>query len=243
MIQLSPLFAVMIAGFLSSWHCFAMCGGIVGVLSQGAEKQSKSERIIKWLLYNGGRITTYSIAGFIAGLIGNKALSVFSLSHAQTIGAYLSGAFIIALGLYLGKWWQGLVQIERFGMNFWQWLNPIKQRFFKSTNGFGLYVKGLIWGWLPCGLVYSMLIWSLTTGNPYQGSLMMFAFGLSTLPAIFLMAYLNQSFFQSKLSLIIKRIVSIILIIFGCAVILGLISSFVFRYHVRLVSWYWPELS
>lgn len=223
MIQYSALFAVMIAGFLSSWHCFAMCGGIVGVLSQAEQEKTKRQRIIAWILYNGGRLTTYAIAGFIAGLLGNKVLSVFSLATAQTLGAYLSGGFIIALGLYLGRWWQGLLFLERFGMRFWQALNPIKLKFFSKTNGFGLYVKGLIWGWLPCGLVYSMLIWSVTTGNPYQGSLMMFAFGLSTLPAIFLMAYVNQSFLQSKTSIAIKKVLSVLLVLFGIAIILGII--------------------
>jgi hypothetical protein len=94
---------------------------------------------------------------------------------------------MIALGLYLAGLWRGVAQIERLGKGSWQKIEPLSRRFIPVKTPWQALPFGMIWGWLPCGLVYSVLIWSLSAGSAVQGLLLMLAFGLGTLPNLLLM--------------------------------------------------------
>ncbi|MGS0730697.1 sulfite exporter TauE/SafE family protein, partial [Shewanella sp. 0m-11] len=76
------------------------------------------------------------------------------------------------------------VQIERLGKWLWQYISPIANKFIPIKNKRHAFIAGSLWGWLPCGLVYSMLTWSVAAGNALDGALIMFAFGIGTLPAL-----------------------------------------------------------
>jgi sulfite exporter TauE/SafE len=87
---------------------------------------------------------------------------------------------MIALGLYIGGWWFGLRQIEKVGGIIWQKIEPISRRFIPINSLFQAFILGALWGWLPCGLVYTILIWSISTSNAIEGGLLMLSFGLGT---------------------------------------------------------------
>ncbi len=177
-----------LVGFLGGLHCVGMCGGIVGALSLGARPQRTPLALLPLqLAYNLGRIGSYTLAGALMGALGAVLTQLGPIHTAQRVLYVLAALLLIGLGLYLGGWWQGLAQVERLGGGLWRRLEPIGRRFLpvrRIPQAFGL---GLIWGWLPCGLVYSVLTWAASSGSASQGALLLLAFGLGTLPNLLAM--------------------------------------------------------
>jgi hypothetical protein len=184
------LASAFLVGLLGSLHCLGMCGGIVGALTFGLKEDVRRTPFFLFpyqLLYNTGRIASYAAAGALMGWIGSQALDALTLSQARLVGRLLSGGFMVALGLYLAGWWQGLVVVEKLGAHLWRYLEPLGRRLLPVRTPGQALVLGLVWGWLPCGLVYSTLSWSLVSGSAADGVLLMAAFGLGTLPMLLAM--------------------------------------------------------
>lgn len=196
-------FAALLVGFFGGVHCIGMCGGIVGALTFGlpAEKREHFGRLVPYLLaYNLARISSYVLAGAIAGLIGALGLSLVPMQHTQLILLIIAGAFMVLMGLYVGGWWFGLTRIERLGSRLWRFIEPIGRRFMPVKSPQQALLLGLVWGWLPCGLVYSVLIWALSAGSATQGALLMLGFGLGTLPNL-----LAMGTFAAQLSALTRK--------------------------------------
>lgn len=178
--------AAFVVGLLGGAHCIGMCGGIMNALAFAVPEPQRSLRKVMpvLLLYNFGRITSYTLAGAAVGLLGSY------LQHAgSAVGPALriiAGLILIAMGLYLAGWWRGLTYLEKLGSYFWRYLQPIGQRLMPVTRPPQALFLGFIWGWLPCGLVYSALTLSATSSHWQQSALIMFSFGLGTLPAMIL---------------------------------------------------------
>ncbi len=176
--------AAFLIGLLGATHCIGMCGGITGALSMAIPPGPKRQnRLLATLLsYNLGRIFSYSLAGFILGafgwLLGEQATII------STALRSFAAILLIVMGLYIAGWWKGLVFIEKLGGGLWKLIQPWSKKALPVKNLKGALLLGLIWGWLPCGLVYSTLIWSSMAGEPIFSALLMTAFGLGTLPAI-----------------------------------------------------------
>jgi sulfite exporter TauE/SafE len=173
-------------GLLGSTHCIGMCGGIVGALNANLPKirwRSLLPLALHHLSYNAGRILSYAAAGAAAGLIGAQATKL-DLSATISLGNLIAGLFMIALGLYLGGWWQAIGSLEKGGARVWRLIEPIGRRFFPVKTPADAFGLGLVWGWLPCGLVYSALTLSMVSASPLQGALTMLGFGIGTLPAL-----------------------------------------------------------
>ncbi len=184
--ELTVLSALLV-GFLGSTHCIGMCGGIVGTLTVGLapEIRSSRRRMAPYLFaYNLGRITSYIVAGVLVGYLGSQLSHGIAHQYALLVARLVSGVFMVALGLYLADWWRVLVRLERLGSVIWRRIEPLGRRFFPVTGPLQALGLGLVWGWLPCGLVYSALALALASGNAVEGGEMMFAFGLGTLPAL-----------------------------------------------------------
>jgi len=185
------LAAAFLVGLLGGVHCVGMCGGIVGALSLGARRAGSSGPLALLplqLAYNLGRISSYTLAGALLGTLGAAFSQLLPLHLAQRVLYAVAAAVMILLGLYLGGWWFGLGRVERAGGVLWRRLEPLGRRFLpvrRIPHAFGL---GLIWGWLPCGLVYRVLIWAASSGSPQQGALLLLAFGLGTLPNLLAMS-------------------------------------------------------
>ncbi|MDG4868095.1 sulfite exporter TauE/SafE family protein [Guyparkeria sp. 1SP6A2] len=195
--------AALAVGFFGGVHCVGMCGGIVGALTFGlpVEKRERFARLFPYLLaYNLARITSYTLAGVIAGGIGLLGMSLVPMQNAQLLLLVIAGGFMILMGLYVGGWWFGLTRIERAGSRLWRFIEPVGRRLMPVTTPTQAFGLGLVWGWLPCGLVYSVLIWALSAGSPLQGGLLMLGFGLGTLPNL-----LAMGAFAGQLSAFVRR--------------------------------------
>lgn len=197
--EASPYLSVFIMGFMGGVHCLGMCGGIVGALSAGQirpnHKPSLNAQLPILLGYNLGRITSYMIAGALAGGLG--ALALISSDAEQTRNILqkmqlISALFMIALGLYLANIWHGITYLERAGKRVWQHIEPIGRRLLPIDNAYKAIPFGLVWGWLPCGLVYTFLLMSLSSGSAKEGALLMLFFGLGTLPNLLIMGALSH---------------------------------------------------
>jgi hypothetical protein len=107
--------------------------------------------------------------------------------QAQLTLQLLAGLFMILLGLYLAGWWMGLARVEQAGGRLWRRIEPLGRRLLPVRTPARALGIGLVWGWLPCGLVYSTLVWAMGAGGALNGGLLMLCFGLGTLPALLAM--------------------------------------------------------
>lgn len=184
MIELS-LISAFLVGLLGGGHCVGMCGGIVGAVSMHLP-QNKSK--VPFLLsYNAGRILSYTLAGVIAGLVGASSFFLQHVLPIQHVLYGISSLMLIAIGLYLAGIWHGVTYLEGAGKGIWKTLQPYSKRYIPVQNIKQAFFLGSLWGWLPCGLVYSVLIAAIATGSAINGGLLMLAFGLGTLPTLLTM--------------------------------------------------------
>ncbi len=219
----SAYFALFLVGLLGGTHCVGMCGGIVGALSLGAPARWSMH-----LAYNAGRIASYAAAGALAGALGAASLALDGPAPVR-IGLYLlANLMLVALGLYLLGVTRALAFTERAGQHLWRVIQPLTRRFLPARTVGQAFPLGLLWGWLPCGLVYSALATALSAGAPGRGALLMLAFGLGTLPNLLLAGIL-----LARLNAFVRRpavrIASGLLVLgFGLYGLLGL---------MRLLHW------
>ncbi len=172
--------AVFLVGLLGGVHCLGMCGSIVGVLTSQLPKAGTH-----WsfhLAYNGGRLASYVAAGALAGAVGQAGLLLRDAVPVQHLLFAFSSLMLVALGLYLAGIWGAVRHIEELGMGLWRRIQPLAARLFPVTTPRRALLLGALWGWLPCGLVYSVLVTALASGSAQQGAAIMLAFALGTLP-------------------------------------------------------------
>lgn len=181
----SILFAVTI-GLLSAVHCGGMCGGIAGAMALGLPASVRERPAAFFgfnLLYSLGRISSYAIAGAIAATAFASLRGLMPAGGHQLL-AGLSSLVLVLIGLYLVGWFPQLRRIEALGQPLWPRLQGVRQKLLPVRSPWQAFAFGMIWGWLPCGLVYSTLLWAAANGQPLQGALYMALFGLGTLPAV-----------------------------------------------------------
>jgi len=209
------LLSAFLVGLLGGVHCVGMCGGIVAALSLGLPPDDNAARWRYQLSYNAGRVISYGLAGALFASIG-WLVSHWSGIHQVQLGLQLAAAlFMIALGLYLGGWWNGLTRIEQLGGVVWDRLEPLGRRFLPVRSAGQALVLGAIWGWLPCGLVYSMLVWAISAGSPAQGGLLLLSFGLGTLPNLLLMGAAANRLAARVRDVRTRRLAGLLVIGFG----------------------------
>jgi len=186
----TQLLSAFVVGLLGGVHCVAMCGGIVGALAFGLPREARiriSALLPFQLAYNLGRVVSYAAAGALMGGLGVLFAHALPVYYAQKALYCLAGLFMLALGLYLGGWWQGLVWVEQAGGALWRRIEPLGRRLMPVRTPTRAFVLGLVWGWIPCGLVYSALVWAVASGGAIPGAALMLAFGLGTLPNLLAM--------------------------------------------------------
>lgn len=193
-------------GLLGSVHCVGMCGGIVAALSQvpavrrgpafpvpvtvagapaGAATAPRALHMAaRTLSYNAGRIGSYAVAGAIAGGAIGGVRTLAQTAAWQQAAFVLANLMLVGLGLYLAGLWQGAARIESLGMPLWRRIQPLTTRIGPMGTTPRMFVLGALWGWLPCGMVYSMLLTAMLAGSPLRSALTMAAFGAGTLPVL-----------------------------------------------------------
>lgn len=169
--------AALAIGFLGSSHCIGMCGGIAGALGMAVPGQRTAWGQLAG--YSVGRVGSYTLMGALAGALGAAALP------ALTPLRLLAGFMLVAMALYIAGWWRGLVWLEKGGSHLWRYLQPLSAKLLPVRSAPQALALGSIWGWLPCGLVYSALTFALAQGSSLRAALAMLAFGLGTVPAMF----------------------------------------------------------
>lgn len=178
------LISAFVVGLLGGVHCVGMCGGIVGAMSFGLPAERQWPLL---LAYNAGRIASYTLAGALMGALGFYFSSLLPVQNAQRVLLLVAGLFMILLGLYLAGWWSLLARVERIGGVLWRRIEPLGRGLLPVRSVRQALLLGGLWGWLPCGLVYSALVWTVASGGLWQGGALMLAFGLGTLPNLLLM--------------------------------------------------------
>lgn len=184
MIELSLLSAFLV-GLLGGGHCIGMCGGIVGAVS--LTLPGRQPRLTHLLSYNLGRIASYALAGALAGALGASSLALNHLLPVEQGLYLLANLMLIVLGLYLAGLWRGVLVLERIGVLLWRRLQPLTKSLLPLRSSWHAILLGGVWGWLPCGLVYSVLVAALASGSALHGATLMLAFGAGTLPALLAM--------------------------------------------------------
>ena len=183
MTELFPLMAAaFVTGLLGSAHCLGMCAGISGLFAVNSGVTTLRGQLPMALTYNTGRILSYAILGTIVAAFGGAIVAA-----TPAIGRpirFVTGAVIVLIGLQVAFNWRLLSPIERMGAVLWQKLSPIAKHFVPVTSLPRALGLGLLWGWLPCGLVYSVLLIAATSARSIDGAATMLAFGIGTMPAM-----------------------------------------------------------
>ncbi|BDX06537.1 sulfite exporter TauE/SafE family protein [Planctobacterium marinum] len=203
--------AAFLIGIAGSVHCSAMCGGVIAGLNYAIPN---NKPLLPYALsYNLGRILSYGAAGLIAGALGQ----IFSHQIGSGIALLklLSGVMLVLLGAYIGNWWRVLSKLESAGARLWRKVSPLAKRFVPFKTPFHAFPYGLIWGWLPCGLVYSTLAWSMATGDAVNSAFLMICFGLGTLPATLLLALSAKQLLAITQAPRTKQIIALALVAYG----------------------------
>jgi sulfite exporter TauE/SafE len=220
------LLTAFLLGFMGSIHCMGMCGGIIGALSLSSKQNDSSNQIypkaikakpinpmILQLSYHLGRISTYGILGLIAGFVGLWLSSTHS-----SIGLVLrslSGVMLILMGAYLLGLTQSLSWLERAGTPVWKKLQPLSRNLLPVENLKQGFKLGLVWGFLPCGLIYSTLSWAIVSAQPIKSAALMVFFGLGTLPALLTFSMFTEKLNRFKQHIAVRGIMALAIMGFG----------------------------
>ena len=223
MIEQSQYLVAFLTGLLGGVHCFGMCGGIVGALTLSTSKEKQASPLVINLGYNIGRLSGYILAGAIVGFLGSSLVDLTGIQTAKQVLAIIASLFMIALGLYLAGLWNGIAKIESIGAVLWKRIQPLTHRFIPVKSFQQALPLGFLWGWLPCGLVYTALIWTLSAGGAMEGALIMLAFGLGTLPNLLAMGVIAARLSKWVRNPKVRLIAGMLVVLMG---ILTLIRSF-----------------
>ncbi|MCA1931105.1 sulfite exporter TauE/SafE family protein [Rheinheimera sp.] len=190
------LLAAFSIGFLGSSHCLVMCGGIASALQLAMPPLNLVQQLKLQLMLSLGRLATYSGLGALTGAFGATVLVKLGLSLFWL--KLLAGLMLLLMAFYVARIWFALTWLERLGAALWRKVQPVAKRLLPLDRSIKAIAYGLCWGFLPCGLVYSSLGWSLASGSALQGSLLMTAFGLGTLPAMLAVGRFARSLSRFK---------------------------------------------
>jgi sulfite exporter TauE/SafE len=199
-------------------HCFGMCGGLIGAFSANIPNKPGNQlahQLTFLVNYNLGRVLSYTLAGALLGG-GTAALGqMFSADEYLIYLRFFAGIMMIVTGLYIAQLWFGVVYIEKIGKGLWHLLQPLTQKVLPITHPVQALIAGMIWGWLPCGLVYSTLTWSVASGSAIQGGLIMLAFGLGTMPALLMAGLAAKKLATWVQKKAVRLISGLLLVVFG----------------------------
>lgn len=202
-------------GLFGSPHCLGMCGGIVTAFGLSMQHVSDSKKNGLILTYHFGRLISYSLLGLIASLVG---VAIFQSIMSNSAPRIVLGAVLVLIGLAM----LGLPlfnQLEKIGMRFWQSLAPIRKKVFPIDSFGKALFAGLLWGFLPCGLVYGALMMAIAGNNIATGAALMFVFGLGTMPML-IATQKTVGMLQSSIkNFRLRQINGVIMILSGLAVI------------------------
>lgn len=193
----ASLLSVFLLGLLGGAHCAGMCGPIVGAIALAPRQARVTIRLVpaetpappatradwpRQFAYNCGRIASYVLAGALAGAAGSAAWLAEHVVPVRQFALALAALALLAMGLYLLGALRPLAVLEAVGRPLWRRLSPLAARVLDAPRAWHGWAAGFVWGMIPCGMVYAMLVAALASGGAAQGALLALAFGLGTLP-------------------------------------------------------------
>ncbi len=208
------IISVMTIAFLGSFgHCIGMCGGIV-IAYTGTKVDKawgKTKQAVAHLFYSFGRVLTYMVLGGIFGYLGGVA--TFN-NTSNGILWIVAGIAMILAGLSLLGQTKFLILIEHsFSKSIWY--QQSFKALLRNQSLLSFFLLGMLNGLLPCGLVYFFAITAASTGSPVYGALVMFIFGMSTIPALFSLGFFIGVFKQASFRNIMMRLAAITVLFYG----------------------------
>lgn len=224
-----PYISAFIIGFLGGGHCIGMCGGIMAALSFSVPATEPARRWRILLSYNAGRIGSYTLIGAIAGGLGYQ----LSSGHGLSVLRVIAGLLLIAMGLYLANWLRGLTYLEKAGGVLWKRIQPLGSRLMPVKNSGSAVLLGALWGWLPCGLVYTALAFALSQASMAGAAGVMLMFGLGTLPAV-----LASGVFAERIKAVMQKkglrtAMAILIMVFGIWTLWGTVQHSLHTQHAN----------
>ena len=246
------LLPVLLVGLFGSVHCGAMCGGIVAAFSSVPSGGSARSRVAspataarafpipvtmapaaplslagtRVLAYNTGRLASYAAAGALAATLAatlaGQLDKLVMISALQVGGYWLANLMLVMLGLYLTGSWRGLEMLEAAGQHLWRRLRPAMRWLLPLDSPLKMLGLGLLWGWLPCGMVYSMLVTAMVSGSALSGAAVMLAFGLGTLPMVMALGLMGEHLRGALRLPLVRRGAGLVVLGFG---LLGLVRA------------------
>jgi len=205
-------------GLFSSLHCFGMCGGLVGAMTMSLTpdiRKNNAQLGFYTLAYNTGRISSYVFAGFLVGYFGQVLRDFLMPDDGIAVLRLIASLLIIAMGFYIAGWFPQFARIEKIGTPLWKILQPVGQRLLPVKNIWQAFLFGAVWGWLPCGLVYYVLLISPAKDGALNAAFFMLAFGLGTLIPMMAAGFLTGRLAPLRQSQKIRYFSGVVLIIMG----------------------------
>ena len=189
--------SALILGLVASAHCAGMCGGLQMAMQAGGPQEalirSRSDALVRLLLMNIGRVITYVVAGSVFAAIGYAAFSGLNIAASARILRLITGVVIFTIGLQILLANKRPFQfIEPFGAALWRSVSKIISHADNSKKQ--SLVTGIAWGFLPCGLVYSVLLVTVFSNDVSAAALTMLGFGLGTMPSLILTGLVYKRF-------------------------------------------------
>ena len=217
------LVSALVLGLLGSTHCVGMCGGISAALSlTGAQQTVARSRWLVVLCYNLGRLLSYAAMGAGFGFLSNLLVSQFA--PFLSMFRIFAGILLILMGLYLAGWSKLLARIESVGTVIWRAAQKAGSVVVVDNQFIRAILMGAVWGWLPCGLIYSTLGWAASSADPLKSALLMLAFGAGTLPALFTTGMLAHRLASIAQVQAIRKVSGSLIILFGVWTLLAVFA-------------------
>lgn len=213
----------LLLGVFGSTHCIGMCGGISGALAFALRDQATARRrLLLLVLYSVGRIAGYAALGaVVAGFVSLAPAHWRATAWPRVV----AGILMLLMGINLGGWANTLGWLERMGGGVWKRVSRHLQRVSAVSNPWQAVCAGVVWGWLPCGLVYSTLAWTATTGSAERGAVLMLGFGIGTAPAVIAsgaLAMRLQSLLRRRM---VRALAGAVVIAFGIWTLIGVMPG------------------
>jgi len=216
------MISAFLIGLFSTLHCFGMCGGLVGAMTMSLQptiRKQPAQLGLYTLAYNLGRIMSYGVAGFLVGFFGQALRDFFMPEEGVAILRLLASILVIAMGFYIAGWFPWFLRkmsyVEKLGTPLWKYLQPMGQRLLPVQSIWHAFLFGAIWGWLPCGLLYYVLLISPVKDGALNSALFMLIFGLGTLLPMTAAGFLGGRLAPLSQLKKIRHISGFILIIMG----------------------------
>lgn len=212
-IELELLLMAFMIGIGSTGHCMMMCGGISSALAANLSQGSQQQRLLRLFLFHAGRLLCYSLLGVLVGAIFTSGIG---LPKPVIIGVRtFAGVMLILIGLYVAGFSTILRHLENRLSFVWRRIQPLLQRFIPITHWYQALFVGFLWGFLPCGIVYSTLLWAGSSTMSLSAGVLMLFFGAGTMPGLLAMNIASQQLASRMQRWLPKQTLGVIMILFG----------------------------